>query len=114
MRKMKVKWLKARANANVWCQLADQRYIAVRFLYWKRFVLKRQENEGVDYFVVDAVPRLLGFTKRDFGYLALEASQSGELVKTLVPGELTIFQIEIYAIPNAAQASASDEHNSAP
>jgi 4-amino-4-deoxy-L-arabinose transferase-like glycosyltransferase len=63
-------------------------------------IVQRNLREGVDYIVIDAVPRLLSLQRKTFGELYLTASQAGELSATFVPGELKLFEIEIYAVPN--------------
>ena len=62
-------------------------------------VVKYQLAEGVDYMMLDAF-QLLGLRARELNELAIEVCQQGTLVKRIVPGELPILGIEIYAAPS--------------
>jgi hypothetical protein len=57
-----------------------------------------QLEEGVDYLIVDAF-QLLGLRGREVAELVAEVRQQGTLVKEIVPGELPILGLEIYAAP---------------
>jgi 4-amino-4-deoxy-L-arabinose transferase-like glycosyltransferase len=61
-------------------------------------VIRYQLEEGVDYLILDAF-RLLGLRGWELAELAAEVQQQGTLVKEIVPGELPILGIEIYAVP---------------
>jgi 4-amino-4-deoxy-L-arabinose transferase-like glycosyltransferase len=61
-------------------------------------VIIHQSEEGVDYWIVDAF-QLLGLGERKVTRLVNEIRQQGTLVKAVVPGELPILGLEIYAAP---------------
>jgi 4-amino-4-deoxy-L-arabinose transferase-like glycosyltransferase len=61
-------------------------------------VVKYHLEEGVDYMMLDAF-QLLGLRARELNELATEVRRQGTLVKAIVPGELPVLGIEIYATP---------------
>jgi len=61
-------------------------------------VVKYQLEEGVDYLIVDAF-QLLGLRGREVAELVIEVRQQGTLVKVIIPGELPILGLAIYAVP---------------
>lgn len=77
-------------------------------------ILKLETDSGIDYIIINSVPRLLGLSTGEFGDLALKVSQNARLVKTIVPGELPIFQVEVYALygPTDTNSDSSTETTS--
>jgi 4-amino-4-deoxy-L-arabinose transferase-like glycosyltransferase len=61
-------------------------------------VIAYQLEERVDYLIVDAF-QLLGLRGREVAELTAEIRQQGTLVKEIIPGELPILGLEIYAAP---------------
>jgi 4-amino-4-deoxy-L-arabinose transferase-like glycosyltransferase len=61
-------------------------------------VVKYQLEEGVDYLMVDAF-QWLGLRKWEVARLVIEVRQQGTFVKGVVPGELPMLGLEIYAAP---------------
>jgi 4-amino-4-deoxy-L-arabinose transferase-like glycosyltransferase len=62
-------------------------------------VIEYQLAEGVDYLILDAF-RLLSLRGRELAELVAEVREQGTLVKEIIPGELSILGIEIYAAPS--------------
>jgi 4-amino-4-deoxy-L-arabinose transferase-like glycosyltransferase len=61
-------------------------------------VIEYQLEEGVDYLIVDAF-QWLGLRQYEVARLVIEVRQQGTLVKTIIPGELPMLGLEIYAVP---------------
>jgi 4-amino-4-deoxy-L-arabinose transferase-like glycosyltransferase len=61
-------------------------------------VIKYQLDEGVDYIMIDAF-QWLGFRQWEVAKLVIEVRKQFTLVKVIVPGELPMLGLEIYAVP---------------
>jgi len=62
-------------------------------------VIHRQLAEGVDYMVVDPFGWLFGIFHQQMAEVVREVEKRGTLVKEIVPGDLPVLGIRIYAVP---------------